>query len=79
MGGVGKSALAIRAAAMVLGNFPDGQLYLNLQGAELKAWPYPNKSGSTYSAKPEHANRQASGAGTSPPRDHWLMLGDFCP
>jgi tetratricopeptide (TPR) repeat protein len=33
MGGVGKSALAIQAASMHAGSFPDGQLYVNLRGA----------------------------------------------
>ncbi|WP_433365242.1 AfsR/SARP family transcriptional regulator [Streptosporangium sp. CA-115845] len=34
MPGVGKSALAVRAAHEVRGEFPDGQLYVNLRGAE---------------------------------------------
>ena len=32
-GGIGKSALAVQAAHSVASEFPDGQLYINLQGA----------------------------------------------
>jgi DNA-binding SARP family transcriptional activator/tetratricopeptide (TPR) repeat protein len=38
-GGVGKSALAIRAAHRVAERFPDGQLYVNLQGATVGLAP----------------------------------------
>ncbi len=34
MGGVGKSALAIRVAHQLKGQYPDAQLYVNLQGAD---------------------------------------------
>jgi tetratricopeptide (TPR) repeat protein len=33
MGGIGKSALAAHAASQLVDGFPDGQLYVNLQGA----------------------------------------------
>jgi tetratricopeptide (TPR) repeat protein/transcriptional regulator with XRE-family HTH domain len=33
MGGIGKSALAVQTAHQLIGAFPDGQLYLDLQGA----------------------------------------------
>ncbi len=41
LGGVGKSALARQAANMVADTFPDGQLYLNLQGSTPGAEPLP--------------------------------------
>ncbi len=34
MGGVGKTTLAVRVAHDLLADFPDGQLYVNLRGAE---------------------------------------------
>jgi DNA-binding SARP family transcriptional activator/tetratricopeptide (TPR) repeat protein len=37
--GVGKSALAIHAAHRLAGRFPDGQLYVNLQGAAVGSAP----------------------------------------
>jgi DNA-binding SARP family transcriptional activator len=37
--GIGKSALAIHAAHRVAGHFPDGQLYVNLQGATASLAP----------------------------------------
>jgi tetratricopeptide (TPR) repeat protein len=36
-GGVGKTALAVHAAYQLQGQFPDGQLYVNLRGAERQA------------------------------------------
>lgn len=38
-GGIGKSALAIHAARRLTGRFPDGQLYVNLQGATVGLAP----------------------------------------
>ncbi|MGH3713822.1 MAG: BTAD domain-containing putative transcriptional regulator [Micromonosporaceae bacterium] len=38
-GGVGKSALALRAAQSVSGHYPDGQLYLDLQGSSPGSTP----------------------------------------
>src|SRR5215813_14222152 len=35
--GVGKTALAVHAAHQVRAEFPDGQLYVNLHGAEAQA------------------------------------------
>lgn len=32
-GGIGKSAMAVQAAGMVLDDYPDGQVYINLRGA----------------------------------------------
>jgi tetratricopeptide (TPR) repeat protein len=34
MGGIGKSALAIKAGHLVAGHYPDGQIYLNLGGGD---------------------------------------------
>ncbi len=39
IGGIGKSALAIHAARRLAGRFPDGQLYVNLQGATVGLVP----------------------------------------
>jgi DNA-binding SARP family transcriptional activator/tetratricopeptide (TPR) repeat protein len=39
MGGVGKSALAIQVANQLADHFPDGQLYVNLQGATAGVGP----------------------------------------
>ncbi|HEU4425509.1 MAG TPA: BTAD domain-containing putative transcriptional regulator [Pilimelia sp.] len=36
MAGVGKTALAVHAAHRAAGSYPDGQLYVNLRGAEAK-------------------------------------------
>jgi DNA-binding SARP family transcriptional activator len=40
--GVGKSALAVRAARRLAAGFPDGQLYVNLNGATAGATPLPS-------------------------------------
>ena len=39
VGGVGKSALAVHAAHRLAPRFPDGQLYVNLQGAAIGSQP----------------------------------------
>ena len=39
MGGVGKTAVALRCAQSVLDAFPDGQLYVNLRGFDPGADP----------------------------------------
>lgn len=44
-GGIGKSALAIQAAHRVAADFPDGQLYINMQGATPGVQPLDTHDG----------------------------------